>query len=196
VAPQPAPVVQQTAPVTAAPEIVQQPPAPQYTPPPTSSPAAEVEPTVGVLGGFSLQKGLFKSENYNLVVTTQRLAFARLTNEMRKAEIEMAKQQAKAEGKGFLKQWGAGLGAGRAIRERYATMSIDEIMREHPDNFTIPLGQINKVRLIRGSMDDEGGSSPDQMIIHAASKMKFTLTGISIGEVKQTLRQVLGNKVR
>ena len=148
------------------------------------------------MGCLGLQKGLFKSENYNVVVTSERLVFAELTSAMLNAQSQMGKELAKAEGKGFFKQWGAMLGANKAILERYNTMPIEDILRESPNNFVIPLSQISKVRVIAGRIDDDSGSSPDQVVIHAGRKMKFTLKGTSAGHAKKTLRQVLGNRVR
>jgi len=200
--PEQAPPAVDYAPRESSQAVYQQPPVQQYTPPPAPAnvPLAAAytpseEPIVGLLGGLGLQKGMFKSETYNLVVTTERLIFAELTSAMVNAQAQLGKEQAKAEGKGFFKQWGAMLSANNAILERYNAMPIADMLRESPNNFTVPLSQISKARVISGSSDDDS-SSPDQLVIHAGRKMKFTLKGTSAGQVKRTLRQVLGNRVR
>jgi hypothetical protein len=123
------------------------------------------------------------------------LVFARVTAEMLRAAIDQARQEAKAQGKGFFGQWGAQLGSYATIGERYYQMPVEAILREHPDNFALPLQQVRRVDVKRGHMDEQG-MDPDYLVIHAAQKLRFNLKGISAPEAKKALRQVLGEIVR
>jgi len=141
------------------------------------------------------RKGLFGSEAFNLVLTPQRLVFARLTSDMVRDAGEQAKQSAEADGKGFFGQWRARMGANSFIVERYHSMPIGEILREHPDNFSIPNQQVRKVEVKRGHFDEDM-QDPDQLIIHAGDKLKFNLKGMNASNAKKLLKQVLGGVVK
>jgi hypothetical protein len=178
-------------------------PAPQMQPVgqpygPVSAPnaayASSSEPVIGIIGGLGQQKGL-SARAYNLIVTQQRLVFARLTDQMLKAATEQSKQEAKAEGRGFFGQWGAMFKANAKVCERYYQMPIDMILQETPDNFVVYPQQVRRVRiLIANSMDQT--NTIDRLVIHATSKMTFLLKGTNARETKQILRQVLGNIVK
>jgi hypothetical protein len=148
-----------------------------------------------VLSFLERRKGLVGSDAFTLVLTPERLVLARLTSDMVKAASEEARQEAKAQGKGFFGQWGAQLGASRVIAQRYYQMPVEAILGEHPDNFQIPLSQIQKVQVKHGQYDEEQ-NNPDYLIIQAGNKMRFNLKGISAGEAKKALKQVLGDRVR
>jgi pSer/pThr/pTyr-binding forkhead associated (FHA) protein len=164
-------------------------PASAQAPVPVQGPAESV---VGIVPAIERRKGLFRTESYNLVLTLQHLVFARLTSEMQRAAADQAKQEAKAQGKGIFGQWGATMGSGGAIVERYYQMPVEAILREHPDNFVIPVDQVRKVTFSRGDIEV---SKSDRMVIHAGEKIKLDLKGSSIGEAKKVLRQVLGQRV-
>jgi hypothetical protein len=148
---------------------------------------------VGVIPAVDRRKGLFRSEPYTLVLTLQHLVFARLTSEMQRAAADEAKREAKAQGKGFFGQWGATMGSGKALAERYYQMPVEAILREHSDNFVVPVDQVRKVTFTAGDMEY---SKEDRMTIHAGEKIKLDLKGTSIGEAKKVLRQVLGKRVK
>ena len=138
--------------------------------------------------------GLSRAAARRYLLTLQHLVFARLTTEMTRAASDQAKQDAKSQGKGFFGQWGAVMGANRAIVEQYYQMPVEAILRQHPDNFVVPTSQVRKVTFSR--KDSEMTSIPDEMAIHAASKLKFQLKGCSIGDARKALRQVLGDRVK
>jgi len=167
-------------------------PAPQPQPAPQTPPG---ERAVGIIPAVERKKGLFGSQSFNLVLTLQHLVFARLTSEMLRAASKRAKEEAKAQGKGFLGQWGASMKGNSALVERYYQMPVESILREHPDNFAIPIQEVRQVKTKSGSSDPEY-SQPDQLIIQARDKIKLNLKGCSAGEAKKTLRQVLGSRVK
>ena len=83
--------------------IAQAPPRMQPQPAPIM-PQVGGETTVGVIL-FRKPKSLGRWDTYTGVVTSQRLIFAQMTNEMLKTAVQQSRDQAKAEGKGFFGQW-------------------------------------------------------------------------------------------
>jgi len=169
--------------------------APAPAPRPQPAPQAPTgERAVGVIPAVERKKGLFGNQSFNLVLTLQHLVFARLTSDMLRQASKRAKEEAKAQGKGFFGQWGASLKGNSAIVERYYQMPIEAILREHPDNFAIPIHEIKQIKTKHYS--DPEYPQPDQLIIQARDKIKLNLKGCSAGEAKKTLRQVLGSRVK
>jgi hypothetical protein len=161
---------------------------------PAGAYAPQSEPVVGIIHGLAQVKGL-SARQYNLVVTPNRLVFARLTNQMLKDAMAQSKQQAKAEGRGLLGQWGSMFSANAKLCERYYSMPIDMILRETPDNFVIYPQQVKRVRIQVANANDESNNY-DRLVIQAGSRMVFQLKGTNARETKQILRQVLGNLVK
>ena len=149
---------------------------------------------MGVVPSIELRKGL-GAQAYNLVLTPYRLVFARLTSGMLRDAAAQAKQAAKAQGRGFFGQWGAAIGANATICERYHRTPVEVILREHSDNFCLPIQQVRRVEVSEGEVDDDQ-NTPDQMVIHGPRKMRFNLKGSSAEETRRMLGQVLGGLVR
>lgn len=159
------------------------PPAPPPTPTPAaapvSAPAAIAEPIVAIVPNAALKSGLMgmKRTVYTLALTRQRVLCAQVTNAMMKQAVIDARDDAKADGKGFFGQWGAQLTAYNKMAARYFTMSPDEILAENPGNFAIDRTQIEKAKLKAGVIGDENtGSSPDKLLLKtSAQKYTFEL---------------------
>ncbi len=161
---------------------------------PAPAPASFSEPIVGLIPTVEIKKGLFKSETYHLVLTQQRLVFARLTSEMLKEAAAQAKAEAKEEGKGFFGQWGAVISSNSAIAERYLQMPVEAILAENPENFSIPLAEIKKAKT-KSNYDSEYDEA-DELIIEAGEKYKIKLKGTSAKQTKQALQPLLGNRIK
>jgi hypothetical protein len=153
------------------------------------------EPVLGVLSQLGLRKGLLSVHEYNLVVTSQRLVFARVTEKMIQEAAMQAKQAARAEGKGFMGQWGAVIGARERICERYRQTSAESILAEHPDSFAVPLQEVREIRA-KSDSDAEDNTTETLEIRTTTSKLRFTLAGTSAGSARKTLKQILGDLVR
>jgi len=166
-------------------------PSPPPAPPLPQAPPSEV---VGIIPAVEHKKGLFGRQTFNLVVTLHHLVFARLTSEMLRAASKQAKEKAKVQGKGFFGQWVATVRGNSALTQRYYQMPVEAILREHPDNFAIPLQEIRQIKTKHYS--DPEYPQPDQLIIQARDKIKLNLKSCSAGEAKKTLRQVLGSRVK
>jgi hypothetical protein len=162
--------------------------------PPGPHPAASAAPgerVVAVIGNLTEVAGFMgvKSKTYTLVITDQRLIFARLTKERMNAIVAQARDEAKAAGKGFFGQWGAQLGSSFNYHELYSQMTPEEALAETPDNYAIDRSTIVSVKYKTGTMDENGASTPDRVIIKTASgKHKIQVNG-SLRAVKDTLRQ-------
>jgi hypothetical protein len=109
------------------------------------------ETVLGVIPDARIKTGMFKSENWALVVTDQRLLGARISDELLKHVVEQARAQAKASGSGFFGQWGAQLKAGFAMSQRYYAMPPAAILAETPGNWALCPGQVSSIKVQRSS---------------------------------------------
>ncbi|MCC6028835.1 MAG: hypothetical protein LM591_01665 [Candidatus Korarchaeum sp.] len=85
-----------------------------------------------VIGAILLKKpkSMGRWDTYAAVITTRKMIFAQITKDMVKRATEEARQKAKAEGKGFLGQWSAQLGASFGYARRYLNMEPSDILSE------------------------------------------------------------------
>lgn len=84
---------------------------------------------------------------FAVVLTTHRMIFAQVTKEMVEEAIKMAKERAKAEGKGFWGQWESQLSASSNYIQKYRTMEPAAILNETPGNFALNNDTINEIKL-------------------------------------------------
>ncbi len=147
------------------------PPVETVAPPVSSEHIHGLIPNAVLKGGFLGIAG----KPYILVLTDKRIIFAHVTKEMMKQAVTDARDEAKAGGKGFFGQWGAQLGAYSTIAQRLAETPPDQILTETPENFSLERGDIVSAKLKAGHTDDQGGSSPDRLIIKATDKRKYNL---------------------
>ena len=161
---------------------------------PSPAQPASGESIVGIIPNVGIKKGLFKADAYNLVLTPQRLVFARLTSEMLKEASSEAKEQAKEQGKGFFGQWGAMISSNSSIVDRYLQMPVEAILAENPDSFSIPLAEIKKAKT-KSNYDPES-DQPDELIIEAREKYKIRLKTTNAKQTKNALKPLLGDRIK
>ncbi len=137
-----------------------------------------------------------KYESFNLIVTPYRLILAFVTKPMMDEAITAAREQAKAQGKGWLGQVGAQIGWLGLVCQRYQSMTVDAILALTPGTFFIPLNTVRQVRFkdVRDAEDQIRGT--ELIIETAAGKHTFALVGASERDARNALRQVLGNLVK
>jgi hypothetical protein len=158
-------------------------------------PAQPAEPILAVLSQMALRKGMLKVLEYNLVVTPQRLVFARVTQKMIGDAAMEAKQAVRDQGKGRMAQWGAVVGARQHICDRYRQMSVESILAEDPESFFYPLQQVREIRT--GSDSDADDNTTEWLQVQTTtSKLRFTLAGGGSDSARKALKQVLGDLVR
>ena len=102
-----------------------------------------------VLGSIVLRKpkSLGRYDSYSGVVTSQRLIIAQMTSDMLKDAAQKARDDAKAEGKGFFGQWSDQLKMSFNFSQRYLTMEPSAILSEAPENFALNNDEIKELKL-------------------------------------------------
>lgn len=191
-------------------------PAPSPTPPPAPPPPvvpqpanpgyggyqAPTEPIIQIIPGLERKKGFLGlgTDHYSLVITPSRLIFAYLDSRRMQDFVNQARNQAKAQGKGFFGQMGAQLGWVRLLEQQLANTPPDHILAQDPHNFQIPNQAISKIRL-RQSFDSENQTQESIriVILTTSGKHQFRLPtsmNLSKRELKQRLQQTLGGLVR
>ena len=152
------------------------------------------EVTVGVIV-FRKMKSLGRYEAYAGVVTNQRLILAQLTSEMITAAATQARDQAKAEGKGFFGQWADQLRNTFGFTNRYLTMPHQAILSETPGNFAIPNNTINEVKIhLKGQHDDNARRELEAEIKSSGGSFKFRMDENS--QFTDILKRVYGERVK
>jgi hypothetical protein len=149
------------------------------------------------LPALSRKKGFFGNEIYNAVVTNGRIVFALQTNEIVKQQAAQA-----GEGRGFLGKMAGAMTAGFNIWKRYLNMPPEQALRENPQNFSINLGQIRRVKYDAGRTIFKKGAftvgasinrdedEPAHLEIETmAEKMKFDVPTHFQEEVRTVLKQ-------
>ncbi len=139
-------------------------------------------------------KSLGRWDSYAAVLTTRRMIFAQITKDMMKRAAEEAKQRAKAEGKGFLGQWSAQLGATLGYVQRYLSMEPSAILSETPGNFYIENSAIREIKL----KEKNGGpeTQPEFEMEISSSSGRFVFTLDKNKDNVNTLKQVYGDRVK
>ena len=136
-------------------------------------------------------------DTMNLVATPARMVFAMVTSQMMKAAVVAARDQAKGQGKGFFGQVAAQMGWQSVICQQYGNMPVDAILTQYPGSFAVPNAQVKRIRFESASIDDDGGTSHDQMLVETmGGKFRFNLTSMSIKDARNLLKQVLPHAVR
>jgi hypothetical protein len=172
-------------------------PVPAVTPPqalagPETQPE---EPIIQAIASLIRRKGLFGREPFLLLLTPRRLVFAAITAEQQKWAADQAKENARQQGKGFLKQWGAVITSLNFLVDTYRAMPVPLILAHHPDNYYIDLDQIQQIKT-RVNWDAESNSQDEVEIRFSGDKQKFELAGCSARDVKNALKPLLGNRVK
>ena len=140
-------------------------------------------------------KSLGRYDAYAGVVTNQRLIFAQLTSEMINAAAQQARDQAKAEGKGFFGQWADQLKNTFGFTSRYLTMQPEAILAETPGNFAIPNNTITEIKIhLKGERNNAARREFEAEIKSTSGTYKFHLDENS--QHTDLLKRVYGDRVK
>ncbi len=171
--------------------------APQPQPVAWAAPLIVQEPTVGILTGLQRHGGFLgiKKDTFNLIVTSTRLVFAAVTQQMMKDAVATANTEAKAEGKGFFKRMAAQMAWMDVICRQYASMPIDAILVQFPGSYAIANGQIERIRFHQSFADEDHEETRQMVVVTTGGKERFDLP-MSLREAKNLLRQTLPHLVR
>jgi hypothetical protein len=102
-----------------------------------------------IIGAVVLRKpkSFGRWDTFTGVLTSQQFIIAQMTSNMVKDAAMQARDQAKAEGKGFFGQWSEQLKASFGYTKRYLTMEPYAIIAETPGNFAINNNTIREIKL-------------------------------------------------
>jgi hypothetical protein len=151
------------------------------------------ETTIGVLL-FRHNKSLGRYDSYAGVITTKRMIFAQLTADMLNQAAQQARDQAKAEGKGFLGAWGDQLRATFGYINRYLNIPPDMILAETPGNAAIYNNTINAVNVhLKGQHENDGPREFEVEIKTTAANYKYRMNENS--DYTNILKRAYGNRV-
>jgi len=111
------------------------------------------EKVISVVPNVIRKKGLLglRQESYTVIVTEQRLLFARVNKALLARQAEELKQlrkQNKAEGRGFLASWGDSIATGLSWYNRYLEMAPETILAESGENFFLKKSDILTLKIV------------------------------------------------
>ena len=167
--------------------------------PTVNSPATEptqalTEPVLGVLV-FRKPKSLGRYDTYSGVLTGQRIVFAQMTGDMLKDAIKQAREQAKAEGKGFFGQWGEQLKASASFASRYYSMEPSAALSETPGNFALGNNTVSEIKLKLKDYGDQSNQREFEVEFKGSSgKYKFRMD--ENNDYLNMLKNVFGDRVK
>ena len=130
-----------------------------------------------------------------LVLTDLRILLAKQTSQMMKENARQAREAAKQSGQGLLSQWGAVI-ASNSSSQRYLQMNPQQILGETAENYALTNNQILSVRVSERVDQERAAREVRLRIKTTGGKLQFVYAQASRGEIKQTLQQTLGDKVR
>lgn len=187
------------------------PPPPPPPPPVTQAPTAQAPPrmqprvqsaptyqsgseaTVGVIL-LRKPKSLGRYDTFTGVLTTQRIIFAQMTSEMLTNAAQQARDQAKADGKGFWGQWADQLRGTLGYMNKYLTMPPQAILAETPGNFALYNNTIREVKIhLKGHYNDNQRKELEAEFCSTAGTYAYRMDRNS--DFTDLLKRVYGGRV-
>jgi hypothetical protein len=140
-------------------------------------------------------KSLGRYDAFAGVVTTERLIFAQLTADMINQAAQQAREQAKADGKGFFGAWGDQLKATFGYIKKYQNIPPDAIIAETPGNFAIYNSTVNEISVhLKGQHDNDGPREFEAEIKTTSGTFKYRMN--EDRDNTDLLKQVYGERVK
>jgi len=134
-------------------------------------------------------------KSFAFIVTDQRTIFVPLTSTMIKQAVVEARDQASAEGKGFMGKWAAQMKASLGYTSRFLDMEPDEILRQYPEHNVTPNDSFSKVR-IKMREDPNRELILWHLVLHGpGGKAKYELQSRT-KDVVNALKQAYGNRFK
>ncbi len=142
-------------------------------------------------------KSLGRYDSWTGVLTTHRMLFAQMTSQMVTDAAMQARNQAKAEGKGFFGQWGDQLRATFGYTQKYLTMEPNAIVAETPGNFAVNNNTVSEVKLRLKSINrgQDVQQHEFEIGVHSAQGT-FEFRMEQRDEFVNLLKQVYGDRVK
>jgi hypothetical protein len=163
-------------------------------PAPEAENTEKAEPVLCVLM-LRKPKSLGRYDSFSGVLTNQRLIFAQMTGDIIKAAVKQAREQAKAEGKGFFGQWADQLKASASYAQRYYSMDASEALSETQGNFAIQNNSVSEIKLKLKDSGNQANAREFEVEIKSSSG-KYKLRMDENGGYVKMLKQVYGDRVK
>lgn len=167
-----------------------------FPPPPPPPPPTGSNPSETVIGTIFLRKPKFmgRYDSFTAAITNQRLIVAQMTSQMLTDAAMKAREQAKAEGKGFMGQWSDQLNATFSYTQRYMTMSPDAILNETLGNFAINHNDMREVKL--GLKRTKQASKDEFEVTFNCNQGSYVFRMDQRDAFTDLLKQVYGERVK
>jgi hypothetical protein len=184
------------------PTVYQQPPA--YQPPPTiqaapqfsSAPQNGSERPVGVIL-VRKPKSMGRYDTWAAVITNVRMIFAQITSQMITNASMQARDQAKADGKGFFGQWGDQLKATFLYSQKYLSMEPNAIQAETLGNFALDNRGISEVKIKLKNISRGHEAQINEFELEVSSAQgRYEFRMDERHESTELLKQVYGDRVK
>jgi hypothetical protein len=186
------PALTEPAPATSAPipqPALVTPAAPAYA-------SADTEQVLGVIA-LTKPKSLGRCDRFTAVVTSRRFIVAQLTNKMVADAAMQARDEAKAEGKGFFGQWANQLKGSSSFTQKYLTMNPDAAIAETQGNFAIDHAAVNEVKLNLKNLGNEDEASQHEFELNIYSTQgQHQYRMAENNDYVNLLKQAYGEKVK
>lgn len=148
---------------------VTQAPAASYS---QAQPVAQRTDSEQIIGAIVLRKpkSLGRYDTFTGVLTSKQFIIAQMTGDMVKDAAMQARDQAKAEGKGFFGQWSDQLKSSFGYTKKYLTMQPFAIIAETPGNFAVNNDTIREIKLNLKNLGQQGSHHHEfEVEIHSSA---------------------------
>ena len=125
------------------------------------------------------------------------MIFAQMTAEMIKAAVQIAKDQAKAEGKGFWGQWNDQLKASFGYAQRYLSMDPNAALAETLGNWAVNNGAVQEVKLHLKDINRGNDTQVHEFELEVLSAQgRYAFRMDERNDYPQLLKQLYGERVK
>lgn len=153
------------------------------------------EPVVSVLM-LRKPKSLGRYDTYSGVLTNQRLVFAQMTSSMLKDAIKQAKEQAKANGKGFFGQWKEQLKVSASFSQRYYSIEPSVALSETAGNFELKNSAVNEIKLKLKTVGNPDNNQREFEVEFKGTMGKYKYRMAENNNYVNALKQIYGDRVK
>ena len=134
-------------------------------------------------------------KSFALIVTDQRTILVPITSQMLKQAAIEARDEAGAEGKGFMGKWAAQMKASLGYASRFLGMDPGDILAQHPEHTVTPNDRISKVR-IQMRQDSKRDMTLWYLLLHGPEgKAKYELQART-KDVVDAFKQAYGSRFK
>lgn len=153
-------------------------------------PSGTTERILSCIPNVTLKAGFLglNSRQHSVVITNNRILFARITVARMKELSEQAQQEAKSQGKGRMAQLLANPHVYDKLVQSYLQMGPDGVLADNPANFAVDRSTVTKVKL-KTTAGPEGGVGSDVLILKTTGKTYK----VTLGGSKAAAREALGS---